>query len=148
MANKWLSEVWIEKNLKVQLKVRKELVEIAKEIDKVKDKKTLLAFASKIVGLKDLSEEELVVVAMLDPRLALEGESYVKELETYDFENPSVIFKPLIYINTIGADINDEIYRQRALEEEAKKKKKLGTQDQDEKNDESSAPATPDGDKK
>ena len=131
---KWLSEEWIKDSLDgCELQVRKELLEVAKEIDKVKDKKSLIAFAEKVVAIKNLTNDEKLVVAMLDPLLVSKGEKYIEDLKNRNFEKG--FLKPFIYLNTIGEDRAEEIIQQRILEEQEKKNK-------DKKPDDSSSETT------
>ena len=100
---------WFTEEKLASLKITKDelsksVVALFEKLNDVKDKDSMVEFATSIKNLKNLKPVDKLFIAAFDPRLTGNVEEYIEELKNFRFI-PKVTLRaslPLIYINTYG----------------------------------------------
>lgn len=99
---------WFTEEKLTSLKITKDelsksVVALFEKLDDVKDKDSMVEFATSIKNLKNLKSVDKLFIAAFDPRLAGNVEEYIEELKNFRFllTTPKAAL-PLIYLRTYG----------------------------------------------
>lgn len=99
---------WFTEEKLASLKITKDelsksVVTLFEKLDDVKDKDSMVEFATSIKNLKNLKPVDKLFIAAFDPRLTGNVEEYIEELKNFRFipTTPKSAL-PLIYLRTYG----------------------------------------------
>lgn len=99
----WFTEEKLASLKIAKNELSKSVVALFEKLDDVKDKDSMIEFATSIKNLKNLKPVDKLFIAAFDPRLSGNVESYIDELKNFRFlpTTPKAAL-PLIYLRTYG----------------------------------------------